>query len=120
VYSAVAPNTTLASKARPDAPTEVLSAPALSEDREAAERRFEGPWMRALILTPSVERFMNTTLYGAADFRSLQPLLQKPTGMVVMAFTGEPNAGLSHGRFEGRAIEFVATATFLPRTAALR
>ncbi|MGD9920802.1 MAG: DUF882 domain-containing protein [Pseudorhodoplanes sp.] len=115
---AVAPNTTLASKARPDAPTVVHSAPPLSEARVAAERRFEGPWMRALILTPSVARFMTTTLYGAPDFLSLRPLLQIPTGMVVMAFAAEANAGLAHGSFEGRAIEFLATATFLPRSTA--
>ena len=118
--AALAPNTTIASKARVDTPTEVQSAPPMSKARHAAERRFEGPWMRALILTPSVELFMNTTLYGAPDFRSLQPLLQKPNGMVVMAFSGEPNAGLSHDRFTGRAIEFLATATFMPRTAQLR
>lgn len=116
----VAPNTTVASKARSDTPTIVHSATPMSEAQMATERRFEGPWMRALILTPSVERFMTTTLYGAPDFRSLQPLLRTPTAMVVMAFASEPQAGLSHGRFQGRAIEFVATATFLPRTAALR
>jgi hypothetical protein len=117
---ALAPNTTVASKSRADAPTVVRSAPATSEARHAPDYRFEGPWMRALILTPSVERFMTTTLYGETDFRSLRPLLRTPTGMVVMAFTAEPNAGLSHGRFDGRAIEFLATATFMPRTAQLR
>lgn len=116
----VAPNTTVASKAQPNAPTVVQSAAPVSQKRAAAERRFEGPWMRALILTPSVERFMTTTLYGVADFRSLQPLLRTPTTMVVMAFTAEPQSSLSYGRFEGRAIEFLATATFLPRTAQLR
>jgi uncharacterized protein YcbK (DUF882 family) len=116
----VAPNTTVASKAQPDAPTVVLSAPPVSRKQAAAERRFEGPWMRALILTPSVERFMTTTLYGATDFRGLQPMLRTPTNMVVMAFATEPQSSLSHGRFEGRAVEFLATATFLPRTAQLR
>jgi hypothetical protein len=40
--------------------------------------------------------------------------------MVLMAFAPEPNANLTHVRFEGRAIEFIATATFTPRTTALR
>jgi uncharacterized protein YcbK (DUF882 family) len=114
----VAPNTTVASKALPDAPTVVHSALPVSKKLAAAERRFEGPWMRALILTPSVARFMTTTLYGEADFRSLQPLLRTPTTMVVMAFAAEPQSSLSYGRFEGRAIEFLATATFLPRSTA--
>ena len=116
-----APNTTVASKAQADVPTLVNSAPPSNEARIAADRRFEGPWMRALILTPSVERYMTTTLYGATDFRGLQPLLRTPTGMVVMAFAAEPQSTLSYRRFEGRAVSFLATATFLPRaTAQLR
>jgi hypothetical protein len=38
--------------------------------------------------------------------------------MVVMAFAAEPQSGLSYGRFEGRAVTFLATATFLPRSTA--
>jgi uncharacterized protein YcbK (DUF882 family) len=118
--AALAPNTTIASKAQPDAPTVVQSSLPTNRNYASAERRFDGPWMRALILTPSVERFMTTTLYGMADFRGLQPLLHAPTTMVVMAFAKEPQSSLTYGRFEGRAIEFIATATFLPRTAQLR
>ena len=119
--AAIAANTTIASKARPNVPTEVHSAPAMVTDaREIEQRRWDGPWMRALIMTPSVERFMNTTLYGSQDFLSLQPLLQKPTEMVLMAFALEPTSNLTHVRFEGRAIEFIATATFTPRTADAR
>lgn len=119
--AALAPNTTIAAKAQPDAPSVVQSAPPVGPQTAADAHRFEGPWMRALILTPSVERFMTTTLYGETDFRGLRPLLHTPTAMVVMAFAREPQSGLSHGRFEGRAIQFVATATFLPpRTAQLR
>jgi uncharacterized protein YcbK (DUF882 family) len=118
--AALAPNTTVASKAQADAPTVVHSAPPVSAKHSAARHRFEGPWMRALIITPSVERFMTTTLYGETDFRGLQPLLHTPTTMVVMAFALQPQSSLAYGRFEGRAIEFIATATFMPRTAQLR
>jgi uncharacterized protein YcbK (DUF882 family) len=120
--AAVSANTTIASKGRTNAPTEVISAPAWAELKEWQLARLEGPWVRALILTPSVARFMNTTLYGVQDYRSLQPLLKTPTEIVLMAFGSEPNPGLSHARFEGRAIEFPATATFQPgrNTAALR
>jgi uncharacterized protein YcbK (DUF882 family) len=114
------PNTTIASKGRADAPTVVRSAPPISKKLWAAAPRTDGVWMRALILTPSVERFMTTTLYGTPDFRVLRPLLHTPTSMVVMAFAIEPQSNLSYGRFEGRAVEFIATATFMPRTAQLR
>ena len=118
--AAIAPNTTIASKGGSDVPTVVHSAPPVRKKLSAGEQRFEGTWMRALILTPNVERFMTTTLYGTPDFRSLQPMLHTPTTMVVMAFTTEPQSNLSYGRFEGRAVAFVATATFMPRTAQLR
>ena len=39
--------------------------------------RLEGPWVRAMIMTPSVERFMNTTLYGIQDYRSLQSAVDR-------------------------------------------
>jgi uncharacterized protein YcbK (DUF882 family) len=118
--AAVSANTTIASKARANAPTEVISAPALSDLREWQLARLEGPWVRALILTPSVAQFMSTTLYGIQDYRGLRPLLATPTEIVLMSFASEPNPGLSHVRFEGRAIEFLATATFRMRNAALR
>ncbi len=118
--ASLAPNTTVASKGLRDTPTVVHSAPPVSKKLASVAHRFEGPWMRALILTPSVARFMTTTLYGATDFRGLQPLLRTPNSMVVMAFTAEPQGNLSYVRFEGRAIEFLATATFMPRTAQLR
>ena len=114
--AAIAPNTTIAAKGGSSAPTLVVSASPGSHRLTGAEPHFEGPWMRAMILTPSVARFMTTTLYGNPDFRSLQPLLQKPTGMVVMAFTASPQAELSYVRFEGRAVTFLATATFLPHS----
>ena len=118
----IAANTTVAAKAAPNRPSEVQSAAAeMPAPRNAEGLRWEGPWMRALIMTPSVEQFMSTTLYGTQDFRSLRPMLVKPTEMVVMAFTVETASMLNYQRFEGRAIEFLATATFSPRsTAALR
>jgi hypothetical protein len=99
----------------------VHSALAIPPAREWQLIRLEGPWIRALIMTPSVARFMNTTLYGIQDYRSLQPLLKTPTETVLMAFAIDASPALSHTRFEGRAIEFLATATFRSRnTAALR
>ena len=119
--AALSSNTTIAAKARGNAPTEVISAPLTSDQRAWQLARLEGPWVRALILTPSVAQFMNTTLYGIQDYRHLRPLLATPTETILMVFGSEPHPGLSFARFEGRAIEFPATATFRGRsTAALR
>jgi len=115
--AAVSANTTVAAKARGNAPTELVSAPAWAELKEWQLARLEGPWVRALILTPSVARFMNTTLYGIQDYRGLRPLLATPTETILMGFGSEAHPGLSFARFEGRAIEFLATATFRVRSA---
>ena len=119
--AAVAANTTIASKARPNAPTEVQSAPSVPAAREWQLSRLEGPWVRAMIMTPSVERFLNTTLVRHPGLpQPAAAVADKPTETVLMAFAIDASPALSHTRFEGRAIEFLATATFRSRTAALR
>jgi uncharacterized protein YcbK (DUF882 family) len=85
-----------------------------------AGQRFDEPWLRAVIVTPSARTFMTSTLFGAPDFRNLQPLLQKPASSVLMTFSADPHRGLVAERFNGEAIVFLATVTFdARRTAAL-
>jgi uncharacterized protein YcbK (DUF882 family) len=81
--------------------------------------RFNDPWMRAMIVSPSAMDFMHTTLYGAPDTASLRPHLQKPTATVMMTFSDDPYLGMSSEQFRGNAVVFVATVTFRQRTAAL-
>ncbi|MPZ56586.1 MAG: DUF882 domain-containing protein [Rhizobiales bacterium] len=84
------------------------------------------PWLNAVTITPSVWTYLSSTQYGERDFRSLQPLLDKPAATVVMAFSDDPHRGLSAERFSGHAVVFVGTITFaaqadgLTRTASLR
>jgi uncharacterized protein YcbK (DUF882 family) len=82
--------------------------------------RFNNPWMRAMIVSPSALEFMNTSLYGAPDTASLRPHLQKPATTVMMTFSDDPHLGMSSEQFRGNAVVFVATVTFRQRTAALR
>jgi uncharacterized protein YcbK (DUF882 family) len=82
--------------------------------------RFNNPWMRAMIVSPSALDFMNTSLYGAPDTASLRPHLQKPAATVMMTFSDDPHLGMSSEQFRGNAVVFVATVTFRQRTAALR
>jgi uncharacterized protein YcbK (DUF882 family) len=81
--------------------------------------RFNNPWMRAMIVSPSAINFMHTSLYGAPDTASLKPHLQKPTATVMMTFSDDPYLGMSSEQFRGNAVVFVATVTFRQRTAAL-
>jgi uncharacterized protein YcbK (DUF882 family) len=82
--------------------------------------RFNNPWMRAMIVSPSALDFMNTSLYGAPDIAALRPHLQKPATTVMMTFSDDPHLGMSSEQFRGNAVVFVATVTFRQRTAALR
>ena len=36
--------------------------------------RFNDPWMRAMIVSPSAQSHMRTTVYGVQDYRNLGPL----------------------------------------------
>jgi hypothetical protein len=83
--------------------------------------RFNDPWLRAMIVSPSAQSFMRTSIYGIPDFRSLGPHMLKPASTVMMTFSDDPYLGMSSERFAGSAVVFTPTVTFnSPRTAALR
>jgi hypothetical protein len=84
-------------------------------------QRSDSPWLRAAMLTPSVSGFMTATRQGALDMRPLVALLHKPPQALVTTFSADPHLGLVADRFSGRAVVFLATATFTTQTtAALR
>lgn len=80
--------------------------------------RFNDPWMRAMIVSPSAQNFLKTTLLGAPDFRNLSPYLHKPAATMLMTFSNDPNRGMMSEKFDGSAVVFMSTATF--STASLR
>jgi hypothetical protein len=82
--------------------------------------RFNDPWMRAMMVSPSAQRYMKTTLYGAQDFRSLGAMLAKPASVVSVQFVDDPTNGMSTDSFGGSAVAFIPVIRFVPRTAALR
>jgi uncharacterized protein YcbK (DUF882 family) len=124
---AVAAGTTVALKSMGSAPSVVESAPLapVPAARKSAGafkpvQRYGDPWLRAVTLTPSVEHVMRATLLGMPDYLALQPLLRRPSSVVVMTFCADPYLGLTTTHFSGPAVVFVATATFTNRTAFLR
>jgi hypothetical protein len=82
--------------------------------------RFNDPWMRAMIVSPSAQGFMRTTLFGTPDYRHLGPYLQKPASSVVMTFSDDPYLGMNTDKFAGSAVVFISTVAFPARTASLR
>ena len=82
--------------------------------------RFDSPWMRAIVLSPSVKHFLTTVALGARDFTSLASLFVKPSSSVMMTFSSDPNLGLSQDHFSGSAVVFVSTVTYPTHTASLQ
>jgi hypothetical protein len=76
---------------------------------------YNSPWLRAAMLTPSVSSVMKVTHAGESfNAKALEPLLRKPATSLVMTFSADPNYGMVAERFSGRAVVFLATATFTP------
>lgn len=114
------PGTTIAVKRSGSRPSIVSSAPATMISSVQPGARFNEPWIRAMIVSPSAQNFMSTSMMGAPDYRTLGTFLQKPTASVMMTFNDDPYLGMSTERFSGSAVVFVSTVTFNQRTASLR
>ena len=113
--------TTIAVKrAGNQAASAIMTASATSVSVVKAGAHFENPWLRAIVLSPSVHRFLTTMALGERDFRSLAALMVKPSNAVMMTFAADPNPGLTHERFSGTAIVFVSTVSYPTRTASLQ
>jgi uncharacterized protein YcbK (DUF882 family) len=88
-----------------------------------AADRLDDPWLRGVILTPSVQSSLVVMRVGELDVTSLAQHMQKPASSVVMSFNSDPNAGMTTDSFTGSAVVFQATVIFNSnsrRTAALR
>jgi uncharacterized protein YcbK (DUF882 family) len=116
--TALPPQTTVAVKRVGDKPSVVAQAPMPGQVK--AGEAYNDPWLRAMIVSPSAQGFMSTSLIGPVDYRNLGGYLQKPQGAVMMTFSDDPHLGMSSEQFRGNAVVFVATVTFRQRTAALR
>jgi hypothetical protein len=80
----------------------------------------EDPWLRALVLAPDLQNYMTATTLGDADPLALRPLMQKPDAVVMMTFSGDPQAGMTTDHFSGDAVVFISTVSVTKRTALLR
>ncbi len=113
--------TTVAVKGVNDRPqTSVQKAIQLAVAAVKVSERLDNPWLRAIILSPSVHRFLSTLAFGARDVTYLASLMIKPASSVMMTFSSDPNPGLSQDHFSGSAIVFLSTITYPTRTASLQ
>ena len=84
--------------------------------------RLDDPWLRGLVLAPSVQNSLVVTQVGDPDFAGLTQFMKKPGSSVLMTFSSDPHLGMTDGQFTGSAVVFPATMTFGPprRTASLQ
>jgi uncharacterized protein YcbK (DUF882 family) len=83
-----------------------------------AGMRYDDPWLRAMIMTPSIADSMTATLYGTPDLTELRNLMRKPISSLMLSFNDDPYVAADH--FRGDAVVFLTTHAFTQRTASLR
>ena len=118
--AAPAATTVVMKRAANQVASAIITASASSVTVIKSGAHFANPWLRALVLSPSVQRFLTTVALGDRDFRALAALMVKPKNSVMMTFAADPNPGLAQDHFSGAAIVFVSTVSYPTRTAALQ
>jgi hypothetical protein len=93
-------------------PSAAVTIPAGRRTVLAPGERMDDPWLRSIVIAPSVQDTMRVAVIGPTDYRSLQPLLTKPRAVVAMGFSVDPRVGLVSQSFEGAAVAFVPTVIF--------
>jgi uncharacterized protein YcbK (DUF882 family) len=83
-----------------------------------AGMRYDDPWLRAMIMTPSIADSMTATLYGTPDLTELRNLMRKPSSSLMLSFSDDPYVAADH--FRGEAVVFLTTHAFTQHTASLR
>jgi uncharacterized protein YcbK (DUF882 family) len=81
--------------------------------------RYDDPWLRAMILTPSMSDSMTATLYGRPDLSELRNLMRKPRASLMLSFGEDPFSGPAPDQFRGDAVVFMNNHAFDRRTASL-
>jgi uncharacterized protein YcbK (DUF882 family) len=101
---------------RPNALIATKSPPAVPAMRPG--HRGDDPWLRGIVIAPSVHYSMSVAVFGGTDPRSIRPYMLKPRWSVHMVFSHDPQFGLASEYFSGSAIAFLPTVSFV-RTAGI-
>jgi uncharacterized protein YcbK (DUF882 family) len=116
-----APPPALATSARlaPPAAPLTRSLPAAVEPAAAVRpgMRSDNPWLRGLVIVPSVHYTMSVATFGKPDYRQIASLMHKPAAVLAMTFSADPQPGMTSYSFTGAAVAFLPTVK--TRTAAL-
>jgi uncharacterized protein YcbK (DUF882 family) len=112
----------LPGSARPTPPPAAAVTRSLSASVEPAAGRpaprGDNPWLRSLVIAPSVHYSMSVAAFGAPDYRQLARLMQKPSSVLAMTFSADPQPGMTSYSFSGPAVAFLPTVTLAARATA--
>ena len=110
-----------AAPARTAQPAALLTRPLASAVEPASAvrpgMRGDNPWLRGLVISPSMQYAMSVAVFGKPDYRQLASLMHKPTSVLAMTFSADPQPGMTSYSFTGAAVAFLPTMK--TRTAAL-
>ena len=115
-----APDTTVAVKRSNDQSSSVVPPKTKGTNVVRVGDRFNDPWMRAMIISPSAQSYMRISMFAVSDFSNFGELVQKPAATMAMGFTQDPHFGMTPDKFAGSAVFFVSTSAFGGRTASLK
>jgi uncharacterized protein YcbK (DUF882 family) len=76
------------------------------------------PWLRGIVMAPSVQYSMRVAVFGGTDPRTIRPYMLKPSSSVYMGFSDDPQFGMTSDYFSGSAVAFLPTVNFI-RTAGI-
>jgi uncharacterized protein YcbK (DUF882 family) len=95
---------------RPNALIATRSAPSSVTQRTG--QRGDDPWLRGIVMAPSVQYSMSVAVFGGTDPRSIRPYMVKPRQSVHMVFSDDPQFGMTSETFTGSAVAFLPTVSF--------
>jgi uncharacterized protein YcbK (DUF882 family) len=98
----------------------VVAAPIPAAPVAIRGEKIHDPWLRGIVMAPSVQHSMHVSVLGPTDYRALRPLFAKPSFALTMIFSDDPHFGMNVDAFGGAAVSFLPTVTFPTRTAGLR
>jgi uncharacterized protein YcbK (DUF882 family) len=93
---------------------------AASKPVAAPRRLVENPWLRGVMLSPSIQDSMDVAVTGATDYRALTAFMRKPAAALAAGFSDDPAFETAEQRFTGRAVAFLPIVTFGKITASLQ
>ena len=111
-YAAAGPAETIVRPTIVGSAMRLSSAPKPAAPRRGASVLQQDPWLRGLVLAPSIKASMAVAVLGAPDYRALANFMHKPRAVVPVRFTADTETDRAFDRFQGKALEFPATIRF--------